>query len=229
MKNIGLIVAVEIESVLNKYGKPKKQEKINAYNVMTYNVTNDINLHVIHCGAGEIAAAAATQFCISRLNCEMILNFGIVGGLTDDMSVTKMCVVDKVVHYDFDISQGDKNYVVGQYSEYKDPYIPTTKELVKQALKIEPSLKKSIIASGDKFIEFASKKRELHNQFNADICDMESAGIALICNRNKIPFLMLKCVSDGCDDESYNSFSEYFDESSRICFDITDKIIKNLK
>ena len=111
MKKVGLIVAVELDSVLNKYGKPVKEQQIDGYNVLTYNIDNKAELYVVHCGAGEISAAAATQFCISVLKCPLILNFGIVGGLTSEMSETNICVVEKIVHYDFDVSADDARYV----------------------------------------------------------------------------------------------------------------------
>ena len=225
--NIGLIVAVEINAVKEKYGEPITQEKIDAYNVMTYKIRDNALLYVVHSGAGQIAAAAATQFLISRLNCSLILNFGIVGGLTPEMSEITTCVVDKIIHYDFDTSEVDEGYTVGRYTENIDEYIPVTRELVEQALAIEPTLKKVIVASGDKFVGKTEKKKELHDLFKADICEMESAGIALTCNRNNIPFLMIKCVSDGCGSDPKEYYTN-FTQSANLCFEITDKIIKNI-
>jgi adenosylhomocysteine nucleosidase len=225
--NIGLIVAVEISAVKEKYGEPIKQEKINAYNVMTYKIKDNTQLFVIHSGAGQIAAAAATQFLISKLNCSLILNFGIVGGLTPEMSEITTCVVDKIIHYDFDTSEVDEGYTVGRYSENIDEYIPVTNYLVDQAIAIEPTLKRVIVASGDKFIGKTDKKAELHNLYNADICEMESAGIALTCNRNNVPFLMVKCVSDGCGADPKEYYTN-FTKSASLCFEILDKIIKNI-
>lgn len=85
-----------------------------------------------------------------------------------------------------------------------------------------------IVASGDKFIGSPETKSKLHNMFNADICEMESAEIALTCNRNKIPFLIIKCVADGCGADP-NEYYINFNKSASLCFDITDKIIKNLR
>ena len=227
MKKVGLVVAVEVESVLNRYGSPLQEEKIDAYNVLSYQLTKNTLLYVVSCGAGEIAAAAATQFCISKLGCEMIVNFGIVGGLTKEMSVTTTCIVEKVVHYDFDIS-ADSKYKVGQYSAYENEYIPVSESLLQKALEIQPDLKKVIIASGDKFVGSAAKKKALHKKFNADICDMEAAAVALTCNRNNIPFIMIKCVSDGFK-SGIEQFNDYFEKSAATCFEITDKIIKEMK
>ena len=226
-KYIGLVVAVEINSVLEKYSKPIKQERINAYNVLQYKIKDNIYLYVVHSGAGQIAASAATQFLISRLNCSLILNFGIVGGLTPEMSEITTCVVEKIIHYDFDTSEVDKGYSIGRYSENKDEFIYTTPSLVKKAIEINPSLKKVTVASGDKFVGNPIKKAELNSTFGADICEMESAGIALTCNRNNIPCLMIKCVSDGCG-ATPQEYYENFTQSANLCFDITDKIIKTI-
>ncbi len=227
VKNIGLVVAVEIKSVLEKYGTPIKTEKINAFNVLTYQLKENSYLHVVHCGAGQIAAASATQFCISRLDCTLIINFGIVGGLTKDMSTITTCIVDRVIHYDFDTSAVDEGYTIGRYTEFESEFIPTTPELVDIALKIEPTLKKVVAASGDKFIGTSLEKERLHTTFGADICEMESAAIAITCHRNNVPMLLIKCVSDGCGDDP----SEYrvnFEKSARLCFDITDNIIQSI-
>lgn len=221
MKNIGMIVAVEIEAVLNKYGKPSEL-KYPGFKIYEYKI-EDKNLYVIHSGAGEIAAAMATQFLISQLQVEFIVNFGVVGGLTEEMSLARTCVVESVVHYDFDTTDADDTEI-GRYLQYPSVYIPTTKEVLEKALIIESDLKPVICASADKFVGSEEKKRELHNRFKADICEMEAAGIVLTCNRNKVPCLLIKTVSDSISGGAEEFFSAV-NESARICMEITHKII----
>lgn len=221
MKNIGMIVAVEIEAVLNKYGKPIELE-YPGFKVYEYEI-DDKNLFVIHSGAGEIAAAMATQFLISQLQVDFIVNFGVVGGLTEEMTLARTCIVESVIHYDFDTSDADGTEI-GRYSQYPTSYIPTTKEILDKALKLEPDLKPVICASADKFVGSEEKKKELHNRFNADICEMEAAGIVLTSNRNKVPCLMIKTVSDSITGGA-EEFRRAIDESARICMEITSKII----
>ncbi|MGL5380274.1 5'-methylthioadenosine/S-adenosylhomocysteine nucleosidase [Clostridium sp.] len=224
MRNIGMIVAVEIEAVLNKYGKPKKLS-YPGFNVYQYGI-DDKNLFVIHSGAGEIAATMATQFLISQLQVEFIVNFGVVGGLTEEMVLARTCIVESVVHYDFDTSDADKTDV-GRYIEYPSIYIPTTKSILSKALEINLNLKAVICASADKFIGSEEKKRELHKKFNADICEMEAAGIVLTCNRNNVPCLLIKTVSDSVSGGA-EEFFKAVDESAEICLEITHKIIGSL-
>lgn len=187
---------------------------------------NENNLYVIHCGAGEIAAAMATQFLITQFSADLIVNFGVVGGLTSEMTLTRTCIVESVVHYDFDTSEAD-GCEVGRYLNYPSIYIPTTKEIVDKVLAIEPNLKKVICASGDKFISQKEQKNELHKKFNANICEMEAAGIILTCNKNKVPCLLIKTVSDSIDG-GVSEFKTAVYESARICLEITNNVIYSI-
>lgn len=90
MKNIGMIVAVEIEAVLNEFGTPIQELKFAGYSVYQYKLGKH-NLFAIHSGAGEIAAAMTTQFLISKFNVDLIVNFGVVGGLTYEISKNMYC------------------------------------------------------------------------------------------------------------------------------------------
>ncbi|WP_297435522.1 5'-methylthioadenosine/S-adenosylhomocysteine nucleosidase [uncultured Clostridium sp.] len=225
MKNIGMIVAVEIEAALNEFGIPIEELKFIGYSVYQYKL-GEHNLFVIDSGAGEIAAAMTTQFLITKFNVDLIVNFGVVGGLTDEMKLAKTCIVESVVHYDFDTSEAD-GCEVGRYINYPSLYINATKEIVSKAIEIEPTLKKVICASGDKFIAKKDKKEELHNLYNADICEMEAAGIILTCNKNNIPCLLIKTVSDSLTG-GVNEFKKSTNELARICIEITNKILNNI-
>lgn len=224
---VGMVVAVEIDAVIEKYGNPIKKQKIDAFEVLTYKVNRGVEMCVVRSGAGQIGASATTQFCISVLGCKLILNFGIVGGLTEDMKSISTCVIEKIIHYDFDTSAIDEGYKVGRYSENEDEYIYPSKSLLDKAVAICPELKKVTVASGDKFIGDTKEKANLHTKFGADIVEMESAGIVLTCNRNNVPVLCIKCVSDSLGDNP-NEYYVNFSKSSRLCLDTMDKIIKEM-
>ena len=56
---------------------------------------------------------------------------------------------------------------------------------------------------------------------------MEAAGIALTCNRNEIPFIMIKIVSDGITGGA-KEFIETKEEAASLCLDIVEEIIKEI-
>lgn len=194
---IGLIVAIadEIDELLGTFGTPLGTENFTGFKVMHYRIgSNDV--YVAESGAGEVAAASTTQMLITKFGAEMIMNFGVVGGLTDRMKVCSTVVVESVVHYGFDSSAFIPGMVPAQYYPYETVYIPTTEKYVKLAKEIAPELESVICASGDRFIAAAEDKRDLHDRFNADICEMEAVGITLTCHRNGVPVLLIKAVSD---------------------------------
>ncbi len=223
MKRIGLVVAVEIDAVLQRYGEPLQSERFGSFDLRVYKSGRN-ELYVMHSGVGEIAAAAATQLLITVCKVDLVVNFGVVGGLTEDMAKSKSCIVEKVVHADYDAEaiDGTKR---GQYLELPDEFIPTDAKLFAAARRIAPDLRPVICASADKFIADPVKKRELHQLFGADICEMEAAGIALTCYRNRIPCLMIKTVSDGITGGAEEYLSEVA-HTSALCLEIAQKIME---
>ncbi len=224
-KRIGMLVAVEIGAVLNKYGRAEREHDAYGFKVYEY-ALDGARLFVVHSGAGEIAAAAATQLLITAYHVGLVVNFGVVGGLTDDMKLARTVVVRRVVHYDFDTSALD-GCEVGRYLSYPSVFLPLDAALVEKALEVEPTLVPVTCASGDKFVDGPEKKKALHESFEADICEMELAAIVLTCDRSRVPCLALKTVSDAVQGGA-EDFLRTVDSSANIGLRITEKIIREL-
>ncbi len=143
---------------------------------------------------GEIAAASATQLLITRFNSNIVLNFGVVGALTADISLREFVYVRDVVHYDMDTSVVDGE-PAGRYGCFDDIAVKTNEFLLNKALAVK-ALPLVRCASADKFVDGAEQKAALRDQFGADICDMESAGVLFTCNFNRVPCILIKCISD---------------------------------
>lgn len=225
MKKIGLLVAVEMGAVLERYGAPQEKRELFGFELLRYD-GDAYSIYAVRAGAGEIAAAAATELLIAVCGVDLVVNFGVVGGLTPEMALARTVVVERVVHYDFDTSEVDWAEP-GRYPEYPTPYLPATPELVEKALAVAPELKKVTCASADKFVGRAEAKRALHEKWGADICEMESAGVVLTCNRAKTPCLLIKTVSDAIEGGA-EEFSREIARAAALCLDIADRIIRGL-
>ncbi len=222
MKKIGLIVAIEMDSIFEHYTKREELDCPKGFNL--YKVKkSDSEIYILQTGMGEIASAAGTQYLITKCGVEVVVNFGVVGGLTDDMSKQRICVVDRVVHYRYDCSEF-LDLKIGQVDKHPSIFLPTDLSLVKKALETEPELKKVTCCSGDKFVSKAEDKHNMHIDFEGDVCDMESAGIVLTCEANGVPCLLLKAVSDGLSGGAKEFFDELKDASD-VCLKVADKII----
>lgn len=222
---VGIVVAIEVDAVLKKYGTPQKREEFPGFSVMHFECEG-YSMYVADSGAGEISAASATQFLITKYGVDVILNFGVVGALTEQMSTADLCVVDKVVHYDFD-STDWLNLPRGQYPGYDSAFLETDRTLLSKAMETKPDLIPVTCASADKFVSSPDAKTELHAVFGADICEMEAAGIVYTCSRNGVPCLLIKAISDSLIGGGKEFLTEV-GRVSEVCFDVTDKILRSL-
>lgn len=222
MDKIGLIIAVEMESFLKVFDKYEKKKKIGSFNIYEYSLKKG-KLIVCESGAGEIASAAATQLLISLYEVSYIINFGVAGGLKEEIRVFDNCLVENVVHYDYDITSAG-NYKLGQYMFKNDIYFETDKKMFSMVKENFPLVKVVNCASGDKFITEKEKRTIYGEKFNCQICEMEAAGILITCRRNEIPCLIIKSISDSVDDGA-EAFCHNIDEASKACFKIIEEVI----
>lgn len=224
-KKIGLCVAIEIDAIFNMYPDIKEIDSPNGFKV--YYISRDAyDIYVVKTGMGEVAASAGVQYLIAKHNVSMIINFGVVGGLTEEMKKEKVCIVNQVVHYKYDCSEF-MDLKVGQVDGHKSIYLKTDEKLVNNVLTLMDGVKVVTCCSGDKFISTKEEKEYLHNTFNGDICDMESSGIVLTCEMNNVPCLLFKAVSDGLNDGAEGFYAE-LEKASMKCLKVADIIIDKI-
>lgn len=225
MKKIGLLVAVEIDSVLKSGFEYIRKEQNGKFDIYIYEL-NGNQIIAVRSGAGQVMAAAATELLISLYHVDFIINFGIVGALTETIGLEQVCVVENVVDYAFDTSEVDR-CEVGRHLEYPSIYLKTDEELLQRALEIVPELKKVNCASGMKFVSTSEEKERIGREFHCDIVEMEAAGILLTANMHDVGVLFIKGISDtlhGGPEE----FLAMFERSSDTCFQIISDLLSGL-
>lgn len=222
---LGMLVAVEIGAVMKSGFRLIREEKIGKFAVYTFDIHGK-TAHVIHSGAGQVFAAAATEILISVYKADLIINFGIVGSLREDVLLGSACVVEKIVDYMYDTSEAD-HCERGRHLNYPDIYLPADEALIQKALAVVPELQRVTCASGNKFVGTAEEKRWLRQAFNCDIVEMEAAGIQLICDMHGIPCLFVKGVSDSLYGGA-KEFAEMFETASEACFQIVSDIMRTM-
>ena len=219
---VGMVVAVELDSIFDFYGKVEEIESTKGFSVYK-TLKGGEEIYIIHSGAGIAAASAGTQHLISKYNVDTIVNFGVVGGLTENLKKYKVCIVSSVVHYRYDASAFADTIpaqVIGQDSIY----IKTDEDLFNKACEIAPELIPAVCCSGDVFVDLAEDKAKLHKDYGGDICDMESAGIILTCEANSVPCLMIKAISDGLM-EGAKEFNLEVNDAGTLALSVMDKVL----
>ncbi len=135
-------------------------------------------------GVGKVNAAAATQKAIDAGATE-IVNCGVAGGLDPSMNVGDVYEISKALEYDFDLTllNGTK---LGTHNERLTPYFDCA---------VTGKFESRILATGDRF---TNDEKDVTDPLSlgATVKDMEGAAIAHVCEINKVPCRILKCISD---------------------------------
>lgn len=225
-KLIGIIGAmdIEVDGLLKEMGE--HDSKTVSGIVFHSGKINNKRVVVAKCGIGKVFAAMCAQTMILEYKPDAIINTGVAGTLTNELSIMDVAIAKNVVQHDMDTSAiGDP---VGLISGINKIYIETD-ENVRNTLKnacIELDCKHYLgtIASGDKFIADSMEKERIKNAFDAAACEMEGASIGQVCYVNDIPFGILRAISDGEGAEmDYSTFAPLAANQS---VDITKKFIE---
>ena len=162
------------------------------------------------CGIGMVYAAMCAQTMILRYAPDAIVNIGVAGTLTKDLSVMDIAIAGQVCQHDMDTSAlGDPvGLISGADRIYfpADPAIVGTLEQCADTLGFRHST--GTIASGDQFIHTPEKKQYLSEQFGAIAAEMEGGSVGQVCFVNGVPFAVLRTISDGDGGTmDYNTFA----------------------
>ena len=173
--------------------------------------TADIVLAV--CGIGKVFAAICAQTMIVKYAPDAVINTGVGGTLTKKLSVGDVAVSSAMVQHDMDTSAlGDP---VGLISGINIVEIPADAALAEKISAIVKSMGintvTGTIATGDQFIGNQETKNRIADTFGAIACEMEGAAIGQVCYVNKVPFAVIRAISDDADGgacEDYPAFAK---------------------
>lgn len=208
---IGVIGAMQMEvDALQEQMENSRVESVSGIDFVCGNIKGK-DVVVAKCGIGKVFAAICAEALILRFNVDMVINIGVAGSLTRDLGVLDVAVASNVVQHDMDTSPlGDP---VGLLSGINMILLPADEKMVDllcQCLKDRNiNYKKGNIATGDQFIADANQKRRLSQDFEAIAAEMEGGSIGHVCYVNKVPFAVLRSISDsdgGAMD--YQTFAE---------------------
>lgn len=170
-----LLDQMEIENILTVHGKPVYAGKA---------FGKDVLLCV--CGVGKVNAAVGACAVLEK-GAQVLLNFGVAGGLHEKTELTEVYLIDRAVQYDFDLTQlngGKQGTLDGETENFLPLFAPAALDFPRRAL-----------ASGDRFNDSAAD-HDLLLSLGADIRDMEGAAIAQVCKYAGVPLVSVKAISD---------------------------------
>ena len=199
--NIGIIVAtdeelIEIKNIMSSY----EEKDIYELNFVKGKI-NGKKVIVVKCGIGKVNAARTTQVLIDNFKISKIINIGAAGGINPELKIQDIVIGDRLVQYDFNISaSGDyeKGEItdVGKYMVSDSELINICKRVLEKRIQNDVKVVIGTIATADYFCSDPKIAENTRKEFKADCIDMVGAAIAQVCYLDKIPFLVIRGISD---------------------------------
>jgi len=152
------------------------------------------------------------------VNIKSVFNIGVAGSLKEDIVPLNVVVAEKVCYYDVDVSSGG-NYVFGQMGGEDDLYFYADKKILSviDDLNTTLTIRKGTIISGDSFATKENLSVDLLSKFDNPLAvDMESGAVGQACKRLKVPFTIIRGISDNVfADDNSTTFTEFTSLSAR--------------
>lgn len=224
---IGIIVATKEELEATKNIMQEIEQDV-IYNLVFY--TGKINKNsvvLVQCGIGKVNAARTTQLIIDKYNINKIINIGSAGGINSELNIRDIVIGNKLVQYDFDLSalgEVEKGVIQGsgKYFECDRELIEKCKQSIDKNRDF--NYKVGIIATADTFCSDKEIARKTREEFGAECVEMEGAAVAQVCYLDRIPFIVIRGISDspnGNNGINYNSYC-------KIAANQVAKLLKNV-
>jgi len=224
---IGLISALEEELVLFK--EHSNIEQVVRQSGIDFHFGNLSGQKVIllRCGVGKVNAAVATQLLIDRFGVDAVLFSGLAGALVPHIHRGDIVISNFVVQHDVDLSAFGRR--PGEIPELAR-LIEADPKLVRVAAEgfedyarehvCDRQLIVGTIATGDSFVSDKDRINWLQREFGAIATEMEGGAVGQVCQMNKVPFVVIRVISDGAGGKAAGEFIMFLDEASEVSFSI---------
>ena len=186
---------------------------------------------IVKSGIGKVNAALCAQALILKFAVTKIINTGIAGAFAKGLGVFDFVVSTAALYHDFDTTAF--GYKAGQVPGMPEIFMADQKladTAVRAFEKTEFAQKhkviKGLVASGDQFISDSNTKKKIQANFEPACVEMEGCAIAHTCYLNKIPFVILRCMSDMADESVEQTYSFNEDICAAACSCLVKQVLE---
>jgi len=180
-------------------------------------------------GIGKVKAAAATQYLIDRFAPEGVICPGVAGAINPRLTVGDIVVSRRALQHDFALGEARL------LNKLRKRWLKADKKLAKLALEagedlgFEGRIHLGSVLTGDQAIVTQEKRQWLWDMFGGDCVDMESAAVAQVCQLNRVPFLIMRGISDSAEEEAVTEFKRSFAQSACDVARLTRGVLERIR
>ena len=187
------------------------------------------DVYICLVGVGKVNAAANTQRLIDLFGVDYVINSGVAGCISKNLGVCDIAISDELTYHDFHpIDILDKYAPNASVFKADEKLITLAKEACENIVDDNFKFEIGKIVTGDLFVEDSSVVAKLRNDFDPLCTEMEGAAVAHVCLLNKVPFVVIRAMSDNADESADMSFNEMAAIAAKRASFVSSYIISKL-
>ncbi|KRL99931.1 5'-methylthioadenosine/adenosylhomocysteine nucleosidase [Liquorilactobacillus satsumensis] len=172
---------------------------------------------LVRSGIGKVQAGMTTALLIVTFGATAVINSGSAGGIGTGLHVGDVVLSTAAAYYDVDTTAF--GYLPGQLPQQPQRFMADEKlvaQIAQAAQKNGLHTKTGLIVTGDQFVASSEKIAKIKQTYPAALCcEMEGAAVAQAAFQFKVPFVIVRAMSDVGDEEAGQSFDEFIIEAGR--------------
>ena len=190
------------------------------------------NVVVSECGIGKVNAAMCAQTMITHFKAKWIINSGIAGTISPEVGIGNIVISTETVQHDYDYTE--MGYAPGEVPNVGTVAIKADDKLRETAANaiskttLGTKVFQGRICTGDQFIAGGDEMKKITDVFGGLCCEMEGGAIAQVSYLNKVPFVIIRAISDDVDGGGPEDFIKFEKEMSALCAKMTMEMLKEL-
>ena len=232
MKKLGIIgaMSVEVETLKSEMKNltVTKKAGMEFYDGML----EDLPVVVVQCGVGKVNAAMCAQVLCDCFDVTHLVNTGIAGSLCAELDIGDLVVSKDAMYHDFDCVHF--GYECGRVPGMDVVAFPADEAMIGYACAaaetVNPGhVRVGRVASGDLFVAERCAKERIIERTSALCTEMEGAAIAQTAYRNKVPFVILRAISDKADNSATMDYPTFEQIAAHRCAEVTRTLARQLQ
>ena len=232
MTTLGIIGAMQVEVDLLLKAMDRKYGKTIAGSVFYEGMLEGLPVVVVQCGVGKVNAAICAQILCDCYHVTHLVNTGIAGSLCAELDIGDLVVSTDAMYHDFDCV--NFGYPHGKVPGMDVISFPADRTMMDYAFAAAEAVnpghtKKGRIASGDQFVAEKELKNNIIAKTQGLCTEMEGAAIAQTAYRNKVPFVILRAISDKADNSASMDYPTFERTAAHRCAEVTRNLARQLK
>lgn len=236
---IGIIGAIpeEVNAIINEMQISESRKIGNR--IYTIGKLEEQEIVAVFSRIGKVAAAISTTTLIHEFKITQLIFTGVAGGLAEQVKIGDLVIATNLVQHDFnafplypkneipltnkklfktnteltEIAKKEIEIFIDQQN--MENYV--SKETLAEFSISKPKIHLGLIASGDQFVYKKEQANKILTDFPEVLCvEMEGAAVAQVCYEYKIPFTVIRTISDHANETASLDFNKFINQVSNV-------------